>query len=313
MPSSRPVRRERRQTIDTDRLHLALDRFFPGPAPDLQRLGVAACVTGWVTVIAGGPGTGKTTTIARLLALLAEMHDTPPRVALAAPTGKAAARMQEAVTEEFARLTGEGIEVPPAPPASTLHRLLGWRPDSHSRFRFNRDNHLPYDMVVVDETSMVSLTLMSRLLEAMRPDAQLVLVGDPDQLASVEAGAVLGDLVRRQPRPAPDDRSARLSNLLPDDVQPVDDVEPELRNDVVRLRIVHRYGGAIAELAEAIRRGHADDVMAVLRRGDPHVEFVETDVEARNPTGLEGLRADVVNPAERSSKRRWPATHPPLW
>ena len=281
--------------VDTERLRAAGDRLFPGAAPDLQRLAVAACVTGWVTVIAGGPGTGKTTTVARLLAVLAETLETTPRVALAAPTGKAAARMQEAVTEEFARLTREGIDVPPAPPASTLHRLLGWRPDSRSRFRFNRHNHLPYDLIVVDETSMVSLTLMSRLLEAMRPDAQLVLVGDPDQLASVEAGAVLGDLVRRRPRPVPDDRSTYLSSLLPGDVQPVDEVETELRTDVVRLRTVHRYGGAIAELAEAIRRGRADDVMAVLRRGDPQVEFVETDLDARNPAGLDGLRADVVN------------------
>jgi exodeoxyribonuclease V alpha subunit len=281
--------------VDTERLRAALDRLFPGLAPDLQRLAVAACVTGWVTVVAGGPGTGKTTTVARLLAVLNETSDAPPRVALAAPTGKAAARMQEAVSEEFARLTDEGIDVPPALGASTLHRLLGWRPDSHSRFRVNRHNHLPYDMVVVDETSMVSLTLMSRLLEAMRPEAQLVLVGDPDQLASVEAGAVLGDLVRRQSRTAPDDRAARLSTLLPGDVRWAEEVEPELRNDVVRLRTVHRYGGAIADFAEAIRRGRADDVVAVLRRGDPQVEFVETDVEARKPTGLGGLQAEVVN------------------
>ena len=282
-------------TVDAERLSVALDRIFPSPAPDLQRLAVAACVTGRLTIIAGGPGTGKTTTVARLLAVLTETLDAPPRVALAAPTGKAAARMHEAVSEEFGRLAGEGLDVPPAPPASTLHRLLGWRPDSHSRFRFNRHNHLPYDVVVVDETSMVSLTLMSRLLEAMRPEAQLVLVGDPDQLASVEAGAVLGDLVRRQPRLAPDDRAARLSTLPPGDVRPADEVEAELRNDVVRLRTVHRYGGAIANLAEAIRHGHADDVMAVLRRGDPQVEFVETNLEARNPAGLQGLRADVVN------------------
>jgi exodeoxyribonuclease V alpha subunit len=280
--------------VDNDRLRAVLDRLFPSPAPDLQRLAVAACVTGWVTMIAGGPGTGKTTTVARLLAVLAKTLDTP-RVALAAPTGKAAARMEEAVTEEFTRLTGEGIEVPLAPSASTLHRLLGWRPDSHSRFRFNRHNHLPYDVVVVDETSMVSLTLMSRLLEAMRPDAQLVLVGDPDQLASVEAGAVLGDLVHRPPRPAPDNRLTHLSSLLPGDVQPADELETELRNDVVRLRTVHRYGGAIAELAEAIRRGRTDDVMAVLRRGDSQVDFVETNLDTRNPMGLEGLHADVVN------------------
>jgi len=281
--------------VDTNRLRTALDRLFPDPSPDLQRLAVAACVTGWVTVVAGGPGTGKTTTIARLLAVLHETLDPPSRVALAAPTGKAAARMQEAVTEEFARLAENAIQLPSSPPASTLHRLLGWRPDSHSRFRFNRHNHLPYDFVVVDETSMVSLTLMSRLLEAMRPDAQLVLVGDPDQLASVEAGAVLGDLVRCEPQAAPNQRSAQLTALLPGDVQPADDIESELHNDVVRLRIVHRYGGAIADMAEAIRRGHTDDVMEILRRGDPQVELVETDLDARNPRGIEGLRNDVVD------------------
>ena len=281
--------------VDTERLRAALDRFFPDPPPDLQRLAVAACVTGWVTVIAGGPGTGKTTTVARLLAVLSTTLDAPRRLALAAPTGKAAARMQEAVSEEFVRLAGEGVEVPTAPQASTLHRLLGWRPDSHSRFRFNRHNHLPYDLVVIDETSMVSLTLMSRLLEALRPDTQLVLVGDPDQLASVEAGAVLGDLVRRRSRPAVGDRSDRLIDLLPADVQPADEVESELRKDVVRLRTVHRYGSAIAELAEAIRRGRADDAVEVLRRGSPEVEFVETDLDARRPASLEGLRADVVD------------------
>jgi exodeoxyribonuclease V alpha subunit len=281
--------------VDTERLRAGLDRFFPDPPPDLQRLAVAACVTGRVTVIAGGPGTGKTTTVARLLAVLSTTLDTPPRLALAAPTGKAAARMQEAVSEEFARLAGEGIEMPTAPQASTLHRLLGWRPDSHSRFRFNRHNHLPYDVVVIDETSMVSLTLMSRLLEALRPDTQLVLVGDPDQLASVEAGAVLGDLVRRRSRPALDDRSAVLTDLLPADVQPADEVESELRKDVVRLRTVHRYGSAIAELAEAIRRGRADDAVEVLRRGSPEVEFVEADLDTSRPAGLEGLRADVVD------------------
>jgi exodeoxyribonuclease V alpha subunit len=272
-----------------------LDRLFPQPAPDLQRLAVAASVTGRLTIIAGGPGTGKTTTVARLLAVLHTTLDTPPRVALAAPTGKAAARLHEAVSDEFAALATTGIQLPPAPPASTLHRLLGWRPDSHTRFRFNKGNHLPFDLVVVDETSMVSLTLMSRLLEATRPDAQLVLVGDPDQLASVEAGAVLGDLVRRQPRLKPDDRASRLAELLPGDIAPANEVEPELRNDVVRLRTVHRYGGAIADLAEAIRRGHADDAMAVFRSGAPEVQFVETStLDSRSRNGLEGLRADVV-------------------
>jgi exodeoxyribonuclease V alpha subunit len=290
--------------VNRTRLASALDRYFGGDAPDHQRLAVAAAATGWVTVVAGGPGTGKTTTVARLLAVLDAALETPPRAALAAPTGKAAARLQEAVADELASLEGRGDPVPASPGASTLHRLLGWRPDSHSRFRHHRDNHLPYDVVVVDETSMVSLTLMSRLFEAVRPDARLVLVGDPDQLASVEAGAVLGDLVHRPSRPAADTREALLSDLVPQDMEPPDEVRTELRNDVVRLRSVYRYRGAIAALAEAVRRGDPDAVMAVLRSGasddDSAVALVEpVAVEARTPVGLEKLRRDVVDAGRR--------------
>ncbi|MCY1136382.1 AAA family ATPase [Actinoplanes sp. Pm04-4] len=143
-----------------------------------------------------GPGTGKTTTIARLLAVLCAQPGEPSRIALAAPTGKAAARLSEAVRPAAASLSLPPLET------STVHRLLGRRPGSRTRFRHNRSHRLPYDVVVVDETSMVSLTLMARLIEAVRPDARLILVGDPDQLASVEAGAVLGDIVAAAGRPA---------------------------------------------------------------------------------------------------------------
>ncbi len=153
-----------------------------------------------MSIIAGGPGTGKTTTVARVLALIDEQASAagrrPPLVALAAPTGKAAARLEEAVKEEAQRLpiSAEqrgrllGLQ------GQTLHRLLGWSPN-HTRFRHHRLNRLAHDVVVVDETSMVSLSLMARLVEAVRPDGRLVLLGDPEQLSSVEAGAVLGDLV----------------------------------------------------------------------------------------------------------------------
>jgi len=284
----------RPSVIDPDRLRAALDRFFPAAAPDHQRLAAAACATGWVTVVAGGPGTGKTTTVARLVALLHDVLARPPRVALAAPTGKAAARLQEAVADESRELVRTGLAAPGLLAASTLHRLLGSRPDSHSRFKYDRSNRMPFDVVVVDETSMVSLTLMSRLLEAVRPDARLVLVGDPDQLASVEAGAVLGDLVHRPPRSGRDKRLTLLAELLPGDLQPLGEVERELRNDVVRLRTTHRYGGTIAELAEAIRSGQPDLVLAVLHSGKSDVDFVETaSVHQRVPPGLEGLRIDV--------------------
>ena len=152
-----------------------------------------------MTVLTGGPGTGKTTTVARLLALIAEQAelsgDGRPRIALAAPTGKAAARLQEAVAAEVAVLDEVDQVRLGELRAVTLHRLLGSKPDTRARFRHDRGNRLPHDVIVVDETSMVSLTMMARLLEAVRPQTRLILVGDPDQLASVQAGAVLSDLV----------------------------------------------------------------------------------------------------------------------
>ena len=118
-------------------------------------------------------------------------------MALAAPTGKAAARLEDAVRQGAAAmdLDEERRNRLQALAGKTVHRLLGFNPGNRTRFRHNRLNRLPHDVVVVDETSMVSLSLMARLLEAVRPDARLILVGDPEQLASVEAGAVLGDIV----------------------------------------------------------------------------------------------------------------------
>jgi exodeoxyribonuclease V alpha subunit len=229
-------------------------RLFPTGFEE-QREAAEIALSQVVTVLTGGPGTGKTTTVARLLALVAEQAElaglAQPRIALAAPTGKAAARLAEAVQHEVAKLDAADRARLGELQAMTLHRLLGRRPDSSSRFRHDRGNRLPHDVIVVDETSMVSLTLMARLLEAVRPDARLVLVGDPDQLASVEAGAVLADLV--------DGLSAR------DGVR------------VATLRTSHRFGTAIGALANAIRIGDADLVLALLRSGDEHIEFIEED------------------------------------
>jgi exodeoxyribonuclease V alpha subunit len=254
--------------VDAARLAEGLDRLFPpgGPdtEPDLQRAAAACAVLRQLAVVAGGPGTGKTTTVARILALLDEQAAAaggpPPIVALAAPTGKAAARLEEAVHAEGASIdVGEATKARLlALEASTLHRLLGWRPGSRSRFRHHRGNRLPHDVIVVDETSMVSLSLMAKLVDAVRAGARLVLVGDPEQLASVEAGAVLGDIVG----PAAGGSEAGLSE------------------SVVVLRRVHRFGGRIAELAEAVRRGDADAALEVLRADEPGVRGapVEADV-----------------------------------
>jgi exodeoxyribonuclease V alpha subunit len=270
----------------------SLASLFPGPAPDRQRLAAAVAAGRWVSVLTGGPGTGKTHTVARLLRLLSDQPGPPPRIALAAPTGKAAARLQESVQEQ-----ADAVGLPVDLTASTLHRLLGWRPDSRSRFTHHAGNHLPYDVVVVDESSMVPLTMMARLLEAVRPTARLVLVGDPDQLTPVEAGAVLSDLVHR---PAAAGAASGLVDGVADGVadgeaqgvaagliidhRDLDDEERrQLRNGVVRLRVSHRYGAAIGGLAEAVRTGDADRVLELLADRDglslhATTEQLETEV-----------------------------------
>ena len=232
----------------------SLDRLFPKGWEE-QRAAAEVALTQSLTVLTGGPGTGKTTTVARLLALLAEqasLSGKPPlRIALAAPTGKAAARLLEAVQLEVDRLDAVDRDRLPELKASTLHRLLRSRPDNSSRFRHHRENRLPHDVIVVDETSMVSLTLMARLLEALRPDSRLLLVGDPDQLASVEAGAVLADMV--------------------DGLGERTDVR------IAALKTSHRFGKSIGALASAIRAGDADEVIALLQAGGDHIEWLDTD------------------------------------
>lgn len=295
---------------DVDRAVLAdgLGRLFPEPDAAEARWAAAAAVLGHLSVIAGGPGTGKTTTVARVLALLYEQADAAgrprPVVALAAPTGKAAARLQEAVHDQAGRLAVSGAvrEQLLAVGASTIHRLLARRPDSSSRFRHHRHNRLAHDVVVIDETSMVPLALMARLAEAVRPDARLVLVGDPEQLASVEAGAVMGDIVGPalgglQMRPA---AAAALTGVTGDSL-PVSESPPEVAigDGVVVLRSSHRFGGALAALATAIRDGDADRTVAALSSGQPGLQWLAVDAATAEPPALVPLRRAVVESGAR--------------
>ncbi|AQT82457.1 exodeoxyribonuclease V subunit alpha [Mycolicibacterium litorale] len=268
------------QQVATDVLALAaarpprqvpdVTRLFP-PGFDEQRAVAEVALTQGLTVLTGGPGTGKTTTVARLLALLAEQAELDGRpvlrIALAAPTGKAAARLQEAVQHEVDALSAVDRERLQGLHATTLHRLLGARHDTSSRFRHHRENRLPHDVIVVDETSMVSLTMMARLVEAVRPDSRLLLVGDPDQLASVDAGAVLADLV--------EGLSARADTR------------------VAKLARSHRFGASIGALALAIRVGDANRAIDVLNAGGEHIEWVDTEDPATS------LRAVLVPHALR--------------
>ncbi|MBR8179217.1 AAA family ATPase, partial [Burkholderia ambifaria] len=181
--------------LSPERLRDSLARYF-GPATgevDWQRVAAIVALTGRVTIVSGGPGTGKTTTVVGVLACLLDAHP-GLRIALAAPTGKAAQRMQEALHARAGDLPPElAARLPDT--SYTLHRLLGG--GGAAGFRHHRDNPLPYDLIVVDEASMIDVALAAHLLDALAPGARLVLLGDKDQLAAVEAGAVFAELSAR--------------------------------------------------------------------------------------------------------------------
>ena len=237
--------------VDAGLLERSLARVFPDGPSDEQREACRRAASQATTVITGGPGTGKTTAVAGLLVALVEQAESRGevlRIALAAPTGKAAARLEQSVRDSATRFSAVDRARLADVRAMTLHRLLRQHPGNSTRFRHHRGNRLPHDLVVVDEASMVSLTMMARVLEAVRPEARLVLVGDPDQLSSVDAGAVLTDLVRGYHHRAD--------------------------SPVAALTTTFRYGEEIGALAEALRLGDADAAIAVLRAGHDSVEWV---------------------------------------
>ena len=254
-----------------DLLRLLFDEETADADP-WQKIACALAARSAFAIITGGPGTGKTTTVVRLLALLQglSMRDGGPalRIRLAAPTGKAAARLNESIAGRVASLPferlPEGERMRPEIPteASTLHRLLGPIPDSR-HFRHHAGNPLPADILVVDEASMVDVEMMAALLDALRPDARLILLGDKDQLASVEAGAVLGDLCQR----------ARAAHYTPEtgdwlyrttgariDADYLDPNGRSLDQAIAMLRHSYRFKaeGGIGALAELVNEGTVD-------------------------------------------------------
>ena len=260
-----------------------LDELLPPVSdnkPNLQHAAAVNALTGRLTVVAGGPGTGKTYTVARMLAALAETSTDFPRVALCAPTGKAAARLGEVIDELAAEaehpIVRERLETLQT---GTIHRLLGWA-WGRARFAHHERNRLPHDIVVVDEMSMVSLPLAAKLMAAVRADATLVLVGDPYQLESIEAGTVLADIVgpaARSPDPA---QRSRLPG------------GPEIAGCVVVLERVHRFEeqGPVADFADAVRDADPDRAMELLDRGVDGLHWVRDRAEA----GFRRLRDRVT-------------------
>ena len=252
-----------------------LARLFPARAdntPDWPKIACALAARGAFTVITGGPGTGKTTTVVRLLGLLQTLqlrqHARPLRIRLAAPTGKAAARLNASIAAQIAQLDVDDTTRAAIPAeVVTLHRLLGARPDTR-RFRHDRGNPLHLDLLVVDEASMIDLEMMSAVLAALPPTARLILLGDKDQLSSVEAGAVLGDLCRRAEAGhysastadwLRETTGSDISAFICDDAQPLD-------QQLAMLRHSHRFSdrSGIGQLARAVNAGDTASVHALL-------------------------------------------------
>lgn len=265
------------QNIDAKTTAEIINRLFD-LQPNTTDWQAVACVNSAISnfsVITGGPGTGKTYTVLRLLALLIELQQKSgngdiPRIALAAPTGKAAARVTESISRDVEGLrTTDAVRLAIPQQAKTLHRLLGYKHNS-PEFRHNQDNPLPYDVVVTDEASMIDLAMMNRLINAVRPDAKLILIGDKDQLASVEAGAVLGDICA-----APGDELNRFTgeNInrlhhcgLHTDTIAAAQNGSSLSNCITELRVSRRFreNTGIARLATAVNLQQADEVRTLL-------------------------------------------------
>lgn len=258
-----------RPEVDEAALSASLARLFAfnQQQPDWQRLAAAQAVRRRLAVISGGPGTGKTTTVVRLLAALLEQPGGDRlAIGLAAPTGKAAARMAEAIRNAKADLPlADPLKVLLPEEARTLHRLLGSRGDSPA-VRHDAARPLALDVLVVDEASMVDLALMAKLVDALPPQARLILLGDKDQLAAVEAGAVFAELCEGRGFDAA--AAAELQRITGQDV-PVEVPRSALGDAVVLLSHSHRFAAdsGIGELARRINAGDAAGTLDLLREG----------------------------------------------
>jgi exodeoxyribonuclease V alpha subunit len=267
-----------------EKLAPVIAALFPsaGADTDWQKVACAVAAGGRIGIITGGPGTGKTTTVVKVLGVLQtlamEEGGAPLRIGLAAPTGKAATRLGESIGGQVAALAvSEDVRAQLPTKVATVHRLLGRRRGSRLPLH-DATRPLPHDVVIIDEASMLDLEMTARLLDALRPQARLILLGDKDQLASVEAGAVFGDLCRRASSIAYDEATADWILAATGETVPAAATPgPALDQQIVMLRHSHRFAArsGIGELARAINSGDANAVQSVLEV--PHEDLAWLD------------------------------------
>jgi exodeoxyribonuclease V alpha subunit len=277
------------EDIDIELLKNSLTRLFPDDPKEklnLQKIAALTSATKRFSVISGGPGTGKTTTIAGILTLLIEIgRGKKLKIFLSAPTGKAAAKLSETISSTKKHIDcSDEIKTMLPSDAYTIHRMLGVIPGT-SDFYYNTENRLPADVVVVDEASMVDLALLAKLVKAVPDNARLILVGDKDQLASVEAGSVLGDICNRGNLPG---YSIKIDKNKADGDEPgkVDEVPGKkvLSDCIVVLQKNYRFSGTsgIGRLSSAVNNGDADSALNIMREAEDeriHWEDIKTSKE----------------------------------
>lgn len=265
--------------VDENVLIQILNQLFPtskqNKDTDWQKVAASVAITSPISIISGGPGTGKTTTVAKILAAFVMLTSKEkPIIQLAAPTGKAAARLTESLGKALEQLTLSDEERKWMPEqAQTIHRLLGAQPESQ-QVRYHRDNRLQLDILVVDEASMVDLPMMARLIDALPDKCHVIFLGDKDQLASVEAGAVLGDICRFADDGLSYQRFEQINRLTQGELNksistiPISDKPVSVVSDsLCLLRKSYRFSSnsGIGQLAFAVNQGQTKTVVNLLK------------------------------------------------